>query len=229
MGDDDRMAGQGRLAALFPPGWLAVQLALDAWTVSQSWRTAGMADLPEGVLAYIYALLAGAAVSLVWGLWVLALAWSRSAAFPKHFIAWQVAVIAWIVGVQAWAFIVPEFVFTAWSFLVPVAEIVIGLLAIAVAAGRPAALAYARPPGTARSPLAVALFAVLGVVAGAVVGAVGGTVIGAVIASAADVSCFEGGCGYFAAFIGLIAMLVCALAGGILAVWLSTRRGRAPG
>ncbi|WP_181168739.1 MULTISPECIES: hypothetical protein [unclassified Mesorhizobium] len=48
------------------------------------------------------------------------------------------------------------------------------------------------------------------------------------IADVAGISCFEGDCGYFAAFIGLAGLVVGAIAGGILAVWLAHRHRRRP-
>ena len=46
------------------------------------------------------------------------------------------------------------------------------------------------------------------------------------IAEVTDISCFEGGCGYFAVFIGLAGLVVGAIGGGILGVWLVHRRNR---
>ncbi|MGE0503694.1 MAG: hypothetical protein AB7I79_23795 [Rhizobiaceae bacterium] len=226
MNEADRQATKSTAwVAAFPAAWLTVELALDAWTISQAWQSAGMSELPRTIVFYLYGLIGGASISMIWGLGVLSLAWSRSPSFPRAFIVWQGAVIAWTVAKQAWAFSIQEFVFTAASFLWPVAEIVIGLIAIAIAAGlarRPAVAAPAAPRPV--SGLAMALFAVLGVVVGAVVGAVGGFALGALISSTTDMSCFEGACGYFAAAIGLLGMAIFAVAGGVLAILRIRRR-----
>ena len=48
------------------------------------------------------------------------------------------------------------------------------------------------------------------------------------LADAADMSCFEGACGYFAVLIGLAGLVVGAIAGGVFAVWRVNRRKRKP-
>jgi hypothetical protein len=72
--------------------------------------------------------------------------------------------------------------------------------------------------------LVSAVAAILGVILGAVLGFGIGLLAGSVIAEATDMSCFEGACGYFAFFLGLAGLLIGAIAGGILAVWLTHRR-----
>lgn len=67
------------------------------------------------------------------------------------------------------------------------------------------------------------LFALLGLIAGVVVGAPVGIGIGSVLAEVLDVSCFEGGCGYFVVFIGLAGAVVGGLGGIIAGVVLYLR------
>ncbi|WP_181763289.1 hypothetical protein [Mesorhizobium sp. B2-4-15] len=43
-----------------------------------------------------------------------------------------------------------------------------------------------------------------------------------------EINPLKDGCGYFAAFIGLAGLVVGAIAGGILAVWLAHRHRRRP-
>jgi Na+/glutamate symporter len=61
---------------------------------------------------------------------------------------------------------------------------------------------------------------------GAVIGAFAGFFAGSLIADATSMSCFEGGCGYFALFTGLVGLVVGAIGGGIFAVWRVHRRKR---
>ena len=77
------------------------------------------------------------------------------------------------------------------------------------------------PPG-----LVVAVNAILGAILGGIGGLVIGFAVGAMLVEILDVSCFEGGCGYFAAAIGLLGMLLGAVAGAVVAVWRTRRRGR---
>ena len=55
-----------------------------------------------------------------------------------------------------------------------------------------------------------------------------GFLAGSVISDVTSMSCFEGAGGYFAAFIGLAGLVVGAIGGGIVAVWLAHRRRRKP-
>lgn len=219
MAGSEAPVGQRRnLATLFPPAWLVIQLALDAWTVSQSWRSAAMQDLPGDVANYVYGLLGGAAISLIWGLGVLALAWSRAPSFPRHFIVWQIAVILWTLMRQAWVFMIPDMVLTPASFLFPAGEIVISIVAIVLAARQSAPSTASIGSVPEASPFAKVLLILLGTLVGAVVGAVGGFLAGAGIATVTDMSCFEGACGFFAGAIGLAGLVVGAVAGGIVMI-----------
>ncbi len=223
-GGDIGSGQRWNLPALFPPAWLAIQLVLDAWTVSQSWRSAAMQDLPGDVANYVYGLLGGAAISLIWGLGVLALAWSSSPSFPRHFIVWQVAVVVWTLARLAWVFVIPDMVLSPASFAFPGVEVALSVVAIALVTRQPTSATG----GSLRtaSPFARVLLVVVGTVVGAAVGAVAGFLIGAGIAAVTDMSCFEGACGFFAGATGLVGMVLGAIAGGVVTIRRVSRPGR---
>jgi hypothetical protein len=71
------------------------------------------------------------------------------------------------------------------------------------------------------------LFGFLGLIGGGFIGLWIGVGIGELIATLADISCFEGGCGYFVAAIGLLGILLGAIAGLIAGILFAGRRLRA--
>ncbi|MBZ9853799.1 hypothetical protein LB566_08315 [Mesorhizobium sp. CA13] len=212
-----------------PVGWLVIVMALSVyWLASALWLV-GSSGLPDTVFYFLFSGLVADVITILWGLYLLGLAFGRSARFPSHFIVWQAATIIWLLASHAYALAVPGFVFSARSLAITAAEIAIGLLCIyLLRRGSGAETVYAKPRAEAPSVFVSIVAALLGIILGAVVGAVGGFLAGSLIADVTDVSCFEGGCGYFAAFIGLAGLVVGAIAGGILAVWLVNRRKRRP-
>lgn len=212
-----------------PVGWLIFVMAWSVYGLASAWWLTGDSGLPDRIFYFLLGGLAVDIITILWGLYLLGLAFGRSARFPRQFIIWQVATIVWVLARQAYVLAVPDFVFSARSQFIGGAEIAIGLLCIyLLRRGSGAEGVYARPPTEAPSVFVSIVAALLGIILGAVIGAVGGFLAGSVIADVAEVSCFEGGCGYFAAFIGLAGLVVGAIAGGILAVWLVHRRGRRP-
>lgn len=212
-----------------PVGWLIFVMAWSLYGLATAWWLTSSSGLPDRIFYFFIGGLVVDVITILWGLYLLGLAFGRSARFPSHFIIWQVATIVWVLARQAYVFAVPDFVFTPRSLLIGGAEIAIGLLCIyLLRRGSGADAVYARPRTEAPPVFVSILAALLGIVFGAVIGAVGGFLAGSVIADVAEVSCFEGGCGYFAAFIGLAGLVIGAIAGGILAVWLVHRRGRRP-
>lgn len=212
-----------------PVGWLVIVMALSVyWLASALWLV-GSSGLPDAVFYFLFSGLVADVITVLWGLYLLGLAFGRSARFPSHFTIWQATTIIWLLASHAYALAVPGFVFSARNLAITAAEIAIGLLCIyLLRRGSGAETVYARPRAEAPSVFVSIVAALLGIILGAVVGAVGGFLAGSLIADITDVSCFEGACGYFAAFIGLAGLVVGAIAGGILAVWLANRRKRRP-
>lgn len=210
-----------------PVVWLLFVMALSVyWLVSVRWLF-DSSGIPDSVFYFLLADLVFDIVTIVWGLYLLGLAFSRSARFPRHFTIWQTTTIAWVLARQVLALTLAGFIFSGRSLAISATEIVIGLFCIYLLRRRDEAKAfYARPEAQAPSVFVSIVAALLGIILGAAVGAVAGFALGAGIAEVTDVSCFEGGCGYFAVFIGLAGLVVGAIGGGILAVWLVHRRSR---
>lgn len=212
-----------------PVGWLIFVMAWSVYGLVVALPMFGEQGLPERVFYLIYGGLAVDVITILWGLYLLGLAFGRSSRFPRHFIIWQVATIIWVVFRQAYVLAVPDFVFSAQALLVTGIEIAIGVLCIyLLRRGSGAEHVYAGPATESPSMFVSIAAALLGIILGAVVGAVAGFAAGSVIADVTSMSCFEGACGYFAALIGLAGLVVGGIGGGILAVWLVHRRRRKP-
>ncbi|MBZ9677450.1 hypothetical protein LB513_17050 [Mesorhizobium sp. ES1-1] len=210
-----------------PLGWLLFIMAWSVYGLSWAWWLVGNTGLPDAVFYFFVAGLIVDVVTILWGLYLLGMALGRSARFPRHFIVWQTATIVWLLARQAYVLAVPDFVFSARSLGMTAIEIGIGLLCIyLLRRGSGAEAVYARPGTEAPRTFVSVMAALLGIVLGAIVGAVAGFLAGSLIVEVAEISCFEGGCGYFAALIGLVGLVVGAIAGGIIAVWLVHRRRR---
>ncbi|MFD2052598.1 hypothetical protein ACFSQT_05605 [Mesorhizobium calcicola] len=212
-----------------PPGWLIIVMAWSVYGLVSAWRLIGDYSLPDRVFYLIYGGLAVDIITILWGLYLLGLAFGRSARFPRHFTIWQIATIIWLLARQAYVLTVPDFVFSGRALAVTGAEVAIGVLCIyLLRRGSEAEAAYANP-ATESPPVFVSVIAaLLGIILGAIIGAAAGFFAGSVIADATDMSCFEGACGYFALFIGLAGLVVGAIAGGLFAVWRVHRRKRRP-
>lgn len=213
--------------SFIPVGWLVVVMAWSAYgLVSARWLV-GSSGLPDTVFYLLLGGLAANIITILWGLYLLGLAFGRSEHFPRQFIIWQIAIIVFLLARQAYTLAVPDFVFSARGLTITGAEIGIGLFCIYLLrrhAG-PAAV-YTERQAQTPQVFASVVAALVGILLGAVVGAVAGFALGAGIAEVTDISCFEGGCGYFAVFIGLVGLVVGAIVGGILGVWLVHRRKR---
>lgn len=202
-------------------------MAWSAYSLISAWRVIGDYDLPDSVLYLIYGGLAASIITILWGLYLLGLAFNRSARFPRHFTIWQVATILWLLARQAYMLVVPDFAFSGRGLAITGAEIAVGLLCIyLLRRGAGAETTYANPESESPSVLVSIVAALLGIILGAAIGAGVGFAAGALIAETTDMSCFEGACGYFAVFIGLAGLVVGAIAGGVFAVWWVHRRKR---
>ncbi|KQU79210.1 hypothetical protein ASD99_05435 [Mesorhizobium sp. Root695] len=212
-----------------PPGWLVFVMAWSVYGLISTWRLVWDYSLPDRVFYLIYGGLAVDIITILWGLYLLGLAFGRSARFPRQFTIWQIATIVWLLARQAYVLTISDVVFSGKALTITVAEIAIGVLCIyLIRRGSEAGAVYAKP-GTEEPPVFVSIVAaLLGIILGAVIGALAGFVAGSIIADASDMSCFEGACGYFAVFIGLAGLVIGAIGGGIFAVWRVQRRKRKP-
>lgn len=223
---DQRPGGQPDSGLSFiPVAWLVIVMGLSAYGLFSTWRLIGDFSLPENVLFLIYSGLTGGTITILWGLYLLGLAFNRSARFPRHYTIWQVVIIIWLVVRQAYALLTPGFAFSAEALGFSAAEIAIGLLCIYLLRRGAGAEAVYSNPESVRPPLSVSILAgLLGIILGGAIGACAGFFAGSLIADATQMSCFEGACGFFAAFIGLAGLIVGAIAGGIFAIWRVNRR-----
>lgn len=212
-------AGAPGFLAYLPPAWLAAQLLLALNGLVGSW-TFLLEDysLPIGARTVLQAGFAASVIAILWGIFVGALALSRSARFPRAFIAWQSAWLAWLVVHQAWVLAIPEFMFSLSNLALAAGEFALGAFCIWICARNPEARTlYAVGPDR-RPPVALSIVAaILGVVVGGVVGFGAGLLAGSGIVELTDMSCFEGACGYAAFFIALIGIPIGAILGGVLA------------
>jgi hypothetical protein len=212
-----------------PPAWLAIVMALSVYGMISAWRLIGDYGLPDSALFLVYGGLAAGIITILWGFYLLGLAFSRSARFPRYFTIWQVATILWLAARQASVLVTPDFVFSPKGLAVTGAEIAIGVLCIyLLRRGSGAETVYANPEAESPSVLVSIVAALLGIILGAAIGACAGFAAGSLIADATDMSCFEGACGYFALFIGLAGLVVGAIGGGLFVVWRVHRRKRKP-
>ncbi len=208
-----------------PVAWLSVVLLLALRGLVNAFPFLFDHTLPTAVGNFILAnVLCGLAV-LVWGLYLLGLAVARSPHFQRRFAPWQMFVLAWTVAGAAYVLVVPNFGFSLRGLLFSGFEMVVGLACLRIVSRRPEPVDLRRhPDGDRPSTTLSVVVGTLGLVLGGAVGFGGGLLFGAGVAEVTSMSCFEGACGFFAFFMGLAGLLVGALAGAILGVWLSRRQ-----
>jgi hypothetical protein len=210
-----------------PIAWVAITALLGAYGIPSSWSAAYDHELPDSVFPLMYAGLAVAAVNILWGLYLCALAYIRSARFPRHFTVWQISNILWLLGAEAYVVVTPEFVFSPGQFGLKLAKIAIGIFCILLL--RRQGGSFYSNADTEKPPFIASIgAAVLGLVLGAIAGAVAGFLIGEAIARLTEMSCFEGACGYFVVLISVVGLFVGAIGGCIIAVWRTNRYRRRP-
>lgn len=215
------------LLAYVPVGWLAVVMILSLRGLISTVPLLSTYGLPEGVLLLVYGGMAVSAITLLWGLYILSLAISRSPRFPRHFKAWQIAMIVWLVAREAYVAITPDFAFSLQSTAMTAIEIAIGLFCLyLLGRNRDTATLYGNAEAAAPSLLVSIIAAILGIIVGGALGFGVGLGIGVAISEATEMSCFEGACGFFAFFVGLAGILFGAIAGGIFAIRRVNRRSK---
>lgn len=212
------------VAAAAPVVWLCANLLLSLRGLWQGWPTLFAYDLPDAVADYVHASMAAGAVQILFGLYVLGLAWRKSPRFPFWFTLWAVLTIVTDVAFLAATLFIEPFAQTWMPWLIALVSVALSVWTIMLVR-RPAAATLAAPATTAGPAPAgvVILHALLGLVLGGAAGLGIGLLAGSVIVDWLDVSCFEGGCGYAAAAIGLLGLIIGAIAGPVFAV-LRTRR-----
>jgi hypothetical protein len=217
-------SGNPGLATL-PAIWVGVVVLMSIYGIYRTWPAIHSYDIPDSALYLIYTGLTASAVNILWGLYLLGLAISRSSTFPRHFIIWQIANIGWIALREAYVLVMPDFMLSLTPLLFAVGEIAIGVFCIRLLGNQAATASAYSNSGTERPPVIVSIIAaLLGIIVGGALGAVIGFGGGVLYADATNMSGFEGASGYFAAFIGLLGMVAGAIGGAILAVWLVNRR-----
>ncbi|WP_187969165.1 hypothetical protein [Aquibium microcysteis] len=211
--------------------WVALTMLLSLRGLYSMLPIASDASLPPAVTAYLQAGIAVAVVNLLWGGWVMLAARSRSRALRRGFLGWQSFNLVAIAASVGFATLYGNFVTTAAGLILPGVEFVVGIALIVHALRLPDTTApddAAPSPPAATRPASTAgtvLGALLGGVAGAVLGGIVGFPFGAFLAERLGISCFEGGCGYFAAAVGLLLVLAGFVAGIVAAMKRIRRAG----
>lgn len=210
-----------------PVAWLCLVMLLSARGIDGSVSFLLGFTPSSSVFYFVVGSTIVGALTILWGLWLLGLAYNRSARFPRQFTLWQIAFIAALVAKQAYILLAPDFAVTGWSLAYVAAEIAVGIAMIVLVNRSEAAHSlFGNEKGESPRLVVIALFAVLGVVVGGAVGAGLGLAVGMLISELTDMSCFEGACGYFVVLAGIVGCLAGAVLGGILAAWLAARRRR---
>jgi len=214
-----------------PMAWVALTMLLSVRGLYSMAPIAWDAALPAEVAAYVHAGMGVAVVNILWGAWLLAAARSRSRALRRGFLAWQSFHLVALAASAGYTFLIAGFVTTTFGLLVPAVEFVVGAGLIVYALRLPdvpAAGGRASPSPPPASVGRYILNAVIGGVLGAFVGGIAGFPFGVLLAELLDISCFEGGCGYFAALIGILLILAGFIIGVVIGVVRTGRTVRAP-
>lgn len=228
-----------------PVVWLCLVMALAARGIDGSLASVWSYSFPGSVLVFVYGSMVIGAATIAWGLYLLWLVYQRSPGFARQFTLWQGAVITALALKQLYVLVVSAFGFSLTALAWTLGEIVIGVAMIVLVKRelqpRPAGLAAsvssqpgqgqggtaqpqpAQPkpaqPKPALSVVASIGLVLLGIVLGGALGLAVGLGGGQLYASATDMSCFEGGCGYFVVFMGLAGIVVGTMSGGVFALW----------
>lgn len=225
--------GNRSMLGWLPVGWLCLVMALSARGIDGSLAVVQSYSFSGPVLYFIWFTMLFGAVTILWGLYLLFLAYNRSQRFAAQFTRWQGVIILVLVARELYVLAAPDFAFSLASFAWTAGEIVVGAAMIVLVKREPQAVPVAAAAvGTPRPPvsvLAAVALTLLGIVLGGALGLALGLGGGQLYAEATDMSCFEGGCGYFVVFMGLAGIVVGAISGGVFALWrVLNRRASRP-
>lgn len=224
--------GHGTAAAApqvnWPAIWTAIVAALAARGLVDQWQGMFLDGLPDFVGIMLQVGLVVSAITLLGGLYVIGLAWRRSPRFVFWFTVWQGFVIVETIGFQLATLTQSYFVQTVEPWLYALGQVVIGASMIVVARRQAVGTQTPTAPKGPTGPAPVGVYlinALLGLIGGGVLGGAVGLLFGAWIVDVMEVSCFEGGCGYAAVAIAFLFLLAGAVAGVVVAVRRTSRRG----
>ena len=215
-------SSDGKLGRFWLPlVWIGLVVALSVRFVWQAWPALNDYRLPDAATFLIEAEMVAAAITILAGLFVLALGLARSRLFPWAFVLWQGFDILVMAASTAYTLAQPDFVMTPLNYLILAVRTLVGVGCIVLifkSSNREAVFAVRAKQGM--PVFARIICCLLGIVVGGFVGFWVGLGAGIGIAEATNMSCFEGACGYFAFFIGLVGILLGTITGGIgVALW----------
>lgn len=221
--------GNRSMLGWLPVAWLCLVMALSARGIDGSLAVVLSYDFPGPVLYFIWFTMLFGAVTILWGLYLLFLAYDRSQRFAVQFMRWQSVVILVLVARELYVLAAPDFAFSLASFAWTAGEVVVGAaMIVLVRRERQAGPVVVAAAGALRAPVSVPAaiaLTLLGIVLGGALGLALGLGGGQLYAEATDMSCFEGGCGYFVIFMGLGGTVAGAISGGVFALWRVLSRG----
>jgi hypothetical protein len=215
----------GKLGRFWLPlAWVVLVMALSVRFLWQAWPALNDYRLPGAARFLIEAEMIAAAITLLAGLFVLAMGLARSHLFPWAFLLWQGFDILVMAASTVYTLTQPDFIMTPLSFLIVGIQALIGVgLVFLIFESPERGVVFAARARQGMPIFARIVCCLLGIVVGGFVGFWVGLAIGAGISEATNMSCFEGACGFFVFFIGLAGLLLGAIGGGIgVALW--TRR-----
>ncbi len=217
-----------------PVVWVAALSLLSLRGFITTGYMPNVSDLPPDISVFLVATFASTIVVILLGLVTLGLALARSARFRAVFSLWGIIEILRSVMFLGAGLLVTGFSQDLTSVLTSLFVIGVTLWTMRLvrkpsaraSAGLQAADAAAAVATPAPAPgTGVLIFrALLGLVIGAVAGLGIGLLAGSVMVDLFGISCFEGGCGYAALAVGVLGLVLGAIAGPVAALLLSRRR-----
>lgn len=221
-----------------PLVWVAALTLLSVRGFLTTGYMPNVSDLPPDISVFLVATFASTIMIILLGLVTLGLAFARSARFRTVFSLWGIVEILRSVMFLAAGVLITGFSQTVTSVLTSLFVIAVTVWTLRLVR-RPAAQpssgmagatpAAASPAGSAGRPVGTGVLvfrAILGFVIGGAAGLGLGLLAGSIMVDIFGISCFEGGCGYAALAVGVLGLIVGAIAGPIVALVLSRRAMR---